>query len=322
MIQFNHARNPPKMSKSRHKGRPVNGILLLDKPKGITSNAALQVVKRLYGARKAGHTGSLDPLASGMLPICFGEATKFSQFLLESDKRYQVTAKLGIKTTTGDAEGQIVVEKSIPTFYLDTFEHLFSQFTGGMQQIPSMYSAIKQNGQPLYKLARQGLEVTREPREIQIYKIEYLSHTHNSFSCTVHCSKGTYIRTLIEDMGETLGCGAHVQELRRLTVGPYQLEQMQTLAHLDELASHQIKDVMDSYLLPVDSAIQSWPELIMSEAAIYYLTQGQPVIAPYAPTSGWVRMTRKNGGFLGVGEILDDGRVAPRRLTDTKNLPL
>lgn len=301
------------MSKSRTKGRPLDGILLLDKPKGITSNAALQIVKRRYDARKAGHTGSLDPLASGMLPICFGEATKFSQFLLESDKSYQVTAKLGIKTTTGDAEGEIVSEKPVPSITIKILEQLFAQFVGPIQQIPSMYSAIKQNGQPLYKLARQGLEVVREPREIQIYSINYLSHDLDSFSFTVHCSKGTYVRTLVEDMGEALGCGAHVQELRRLSVGPYQAAQMQTLAHLDELAANQARDTMDSYLLPVDSAIQ-WPELIMSEAAIYYLKQGQPVIAPYAPTSGWVKITRKNGGFLGVGEILDDGRVAPRRL--------
>lgn len=302
------------MSKSRTKGRPLDGILLLDKPKGITSNAALQVVKRLYNARKAGHTGSLDPLASGMLPICFGEATKFSQFLLESDKCYEVTAKLGIKTTTGDAEGEVISEKPVPNITREILEQLFLQFTGPIQQIPSMYSAIKQNGQPLYKLARQGLEVTREPRDIQIHGIHYLSHDLTSFSFTVHCSKGTYVRTLVEDMGEALGCGGHVQELRRLTVGPYQMEHMQTLAHLDELAGNQAREIMDSYLLPVDSAIQGWPELVMSEAAIYYLKQGQPVIAPYAPTSGWVRISRKNGGFLGVGEILEDGRLAPRRL--------
>jgi len=302
------------MSKPRNKGRPIDGILLLDKPKGITSNAALQIVKRFYDARKAGHTGSLDPLASGMLPICFGEATKFSQFLLEADKHYQVTAKLGIKTTTGDAEGEVLAEKPVPALTTEKLEQLFAQFTGTIQQIPSMYSAIKQNGQPLYKLARQGIEVPREAREIEIYNITYLSQTADSFSFNVHSSKGTYVRTLVEDMGETLGCGAHVQELRRLAVGPYQPAQMQPLEHLQDLAEKQIRDVMDSYLLPVDSAIHNWPELALSEAAIYYLKQGQPVIAPYAPTSGWVRITRKDGSFFGVGEILDDGRVAPRRL--------
>lgn len=301
-------RKPPK------KGRPIDGILLLDKPENITSNAALQVVKRLYDAQKAGHTGSLDPLASGMLPICFGEATKFSQFLLEADKHYQVTAKLGIKTTTGDAEGEVLTEKPVPALTTADLERLFTQFTGTIQQVPSMYSAIKQNGQPLYKLARQGIEVPREAREIQIYSITYLSHTADSFSFNVHSSKGTYVRTLVEDMGDSLGCGAHVQTLRRLAVGPYQAPQMQTLAHLQTLAEEQQANVMDGYLLPVDSAIHHWPELSLSEAAVYYLKQGQPVIAPYAPTSGWVRMIRKDGSFLGVGEILDDGRVAPRRL--------
>jgi tRNA pseudouridine55 synthase len=302
------------MRKPHKKGRPLDGILLLDKPENITSNAALQVVKRLYDAQKAGHTGSLDPLASGMLPICFGEATKFSQFLLEADKHYQVTAKLGVKTTTGDAEGEVLAEKPVPALTPADLEQLFTQFIGTIQQVPSMYSAIKQNGQPLYKLARQGIEVPREAREIQIYSITYLSQTADSFSFNVHSSKGTYVRTLVEDMGETLGCGAHVQVLRRLTVGPYQSVQMQTLAHLQTLSEEQQIHLMDSYLLPVDSAINHWPELTLSEAAVYYLKQGQPVIAPYAPTSGWVRMIRKDGSFLGVGEILDDGRVAPRRL--------
>jgi tRNA pseudouridine55 synthase len=306
------------MSKPRApKGRSINGILLLDKPKGLTSNLALQITKRLYNAEKAGHTGSLDPLASGMLPICFGEATKFSQFLLEADKRYQVTAQLGIKTTTGDTEGEVIGEKPIPHLSEEAIEKLFATFIGAIQQIPSMYSAIKQNGQPLYKLARQGIEVTREPRTIQIYSITYLSHNQDSISFAVHCSKGTYVRTLVEDMGEALGCGAHVTELRRLTVGSYQAEQMQTLSHLEELAENQAREVMDSYLLRVDSAIVHWPELPLSEAAIYYIKQGQPVIAPYAPSSGWVKITRKNGDFLGVGEILDDGRLAPRRLVQT-----
>jgi tRNA pseudouridine55 synthase len=302
------------MSKPRNKGRPIDGILLLDKPKGVSSNAALQIVKRFYDARKAGHTGSLDPLASGMLPICFGEATKFSQFLLEADKHYEVTAKLGVKTTTGDAEGEVIAEKPAPILTSDMIEKLFAQFTGTLQQIPSMYSAIKQNGQPLYKLARQGIEVAREPREIQIYKITYLSQTEDTLSFQIHSSKGTYVRTLVEDMGEILGCGAHVQVLRRSGVGCYEPAQMQTLEHLQALGEKQARDIMDSYLLPVDSAIHHWPELAISEAAIYYLKQGQPIIAPYAPTSGWVRITRKDGSFFGVGEILDDGRVAPRRL--------
>lgn len=302
------------MNKLRSKGRVIDGILLLDKPKGMTSNAALQAVKRLYDARKAGHTGSLDPLASGMLPICLGEATKFSQFLLEADKQYQVIAKLGIRTTTGDGEGDIIAQRPVPMFSQEQIDSLLKKFTGKVHQIPSMYSAIKQNGQPLYKLARQGIEVARESREIYIHNLTYLSYQEDELAIEVHCSKGTYIRTLVEDMGEALGCGAYVQELRRIGVGGYIATQMLTLPDLQMLAEQQNMMAMDTYLLPVDSAIQTWPELALSAAAIYYLKRGQPVISPYAPTSGWVRLRYQNGDFLGVGEILDDGRVAPRRL--------
>ncbi len=302
------------MNRNSSQNRPVAGILLLDKPKGITSNQALQRVKKLYRARKAGHTGSLDPLATGMLPLCFGEATKFSQFLLEADKIYEVTAKLGIKTTTGDAEGEILAEKPVPPLNKEKLDELIQSFVGRIQQIPSMYSAIKQQGQSLYKLARQGIEVERKPRDIHIYSIDYLSHDKDTFSIKVHCSKGTYVRTLIEDMGEKLGCGAHVQDLRRLGVGPYAAQKMHTLEHLEELAQHGDYTAMDACLLSTDSAIQNWPEVFLSEAAIYYLKQGQAIIIPYAPTSGWLRMKRKNGEFFGVGEILSDGKIAPRRL--------
>jgi len=302
------------VTKSRNQGRAVNGILLLDKPEGMTSNAALQTIKRLYTARKAGHTGSLDPLASGMLPICFGEATKFSQFLLEADKHYQVTASLGIKTATGDREGEIIEQKDVPVISEEILNNLCAKFLGPINQIPSMFSAIKHNGQPLYKLARQGIEVERKQRQVTIHSIKLLGHTENSFSFEVHCSKGTYVRTLVEDMGEVLGCGAHVAVLRRLGAASYQASQMKTLAQLEELAQANEKTEMDSYLLPVDSSINTWPELSVSEAAIYYLKQGQAVIAPEAPDSGWVRLKRKNGDFFGVGEILESGWVTPRRL--------
>lgn len=302
------------MNKPRNNKRFVNGILLLDKPEGMTSNAALQIVKRLFEANKAGHTGSLDPLASGMLPICFGEATKFSQFLLEADKYYRVTAKLGIRTTTGDREGEVMSQRPIPAITENLLHSLFNQFTGSIEQVPSMYSAIKHNGQPLYKLARQGIEIPRESRQVMIHELILLEAGSDYFSFEVRASKGTYIRTLVEDMGEALGCGAHVNKLRRLSAGPYQPEQMQTLAHLEQLQQTQSKELMDSYLLPVDSSIATWPLLPLSEAAIYYLKQGQPVIIPHAPTDGWVRLSHKNGGFIGVGEILKDGRVAPRRL--------
>ena len=306
------------MRKKIPQGRIIDGILLLDKPKGITSNQALQMVKNIYRARKAGHTGSLDPLATGMLPICFGEATKFSQFLLEADKQYEVTGRLGVETTTGDEEGEITAQNPVPLFTQPMLEVVFSKFLGQIQQIPSMYSAIKKNGQPLYKLARQGIEIPREPRDIHIHHIHYLSHDAESFSIAVSCSKGTYIRTLIEDIGKQLGCGAHVQALRRLSVGVYSAEKMKTLDALEKLSLEPLSEenrlIMDAHLLPVDSAIENLPEIVLSEAAIYYLSKGQPVIVPYAPTSGLVRMKRKSGGFLGVGEILEDGKVAPRRL--------
>ncbi len=301
------------MNKPRNNKRSINGILLLDKPEGMTSNAALQVVKRLYNANKAGHTGSLDPLASGMLPICFGEATKFSQFLLEADKYYQVTAKLGVKTSTGDREGETIQIRAIPVITSENLQALFTQFTGVISQIPSMYSAIKHNGQPLYKFARQGIDIPREPRQVTIYELKLIEHGPDYFSFEVRSSKGTYIRTLVEDMGEVLGCGAHVSVLRRLSAGSYQPEQMHLLSHIEALQSTE-PQVLDSYLLPVDSSISGWTQLSLSEAAIYYLKQGQPVIIPHAPTEGWVRLSHKNGGFVGVGEILKDGRVAPRRL--------
>jgi tRNA pseudouridine55 synthase len=302
------------MTRLRSNQRAIHGILLLDKPIGMTSNAALQIVKKLYNAKKAGHTGSLDPLASGMLPICFGEATKFSQYLLEADKFYRVNAKLGIKTATGDREGEILDQRPVPPLTSEQLSALFAKFTGSIEQIPSMYSALKHNGQPLYKLARQGIEVAREPRQVNIHAMHLLEQGEDYFCFDVHCSKGTYIRTLVEDMGETLGCGAHVAELRRLSAGPYQPDEMKTLPHLEELQQTAAIEQLDSYLLPVDSSLNGWPLLPLSEAAIYYLKQGQPIIVPHAPTQGWVRLSHKNGSFIGVGEILKDGRVAPRRL--------
>lgn len=302
------------MKQGRPKLRDVNGILLLDKPTGITSNAALQKVKRCYAAQKAGHTGSLDPLASGMLPLCFGEATKFSQFLLEADKVYRVIAKLGIKTATGDAEGEIIQQRDVPVLDEPTILAVLREFQGPIEQIPSMYSAIKHQGQPLYKLARQGIEIERKSRLVQIFKMDLLARDADTFTVEVHCSKGTYIRTLVEDIGERLGCGAHVIGLKRLTVGPYAADRMVSLAALEELAQRQDYKTLDSYLLPLDTTVANWQEVRLSEATAYYLRQGQPVIVPYAPAAGWVRLVANNGRFLGVGEIIDDGRVAPRRL--------
>jgi tRNA pseudouridine55 synthase len=289
----------------------MDGILLLDKPAGMTSNEVLQIIKKLYGARKAGHTGSLDPLASGMLPICLGQATKFSQFLLEADKSYRVIGKLGIKTATGDAEGEIIKECALKNISAAQINKILPKFRGEIQQIPSMYSALKHKGQPLYKLARRGVIIEREPRAVTIYKLELLGFKKDLLELEICCSKGTYIRTLIEDIGDELKCCAHVVALRRLSCGSYKEEQMVTLQQIKELATQK---TITSLLLPVESMVAEWPEVQLSEAAVYYLRQGQAIIAPYAPEEGKVRLKTKDGKFIGVGEILPDGKVAPRRL--------
>lgn len=302
--------------RGRSFGRNVHGVLLLDKPIGITSNDALQRVKQLFRARKAGHTGSLDPLASGMLPICLGEGTKFSSFLLDADKHYRVVCKLGIKTSTGDAEGEVIEERPVPALDGAMIESVLAGFRGEIEQIPPMYSALKHEGKRLYELARQGLEVERKPRPVTIYALEYQGLEGDELSIHVHCSKGTYVRTLAEDIGERLGCGAHVSVLRRQAVGPYGEEGMVTLETLEGLAKDGFA-ALDALLLPLESALGNWPELQLTEDSAFYVKQGQPVQVPKAPSSGWVRLYNKQHEFIGVGEIQDDGKVAPRRLVST-----
>lgn len=294
--------------------RNVDGILLLDKPINMTSNHVLQVVKRLFNAHKAGHTGSLDPLASGVLPICFGQATKFSQYLLEANKRYRVVGKLGIATTTGDTEGEILENKSIENISLPQIEKALSRFEGVIEQIPSMYSAIKHNGQPLYKLARQGITIDRKPRTLTIFKLELIGYEKGYLELDIICSKGTYVRTLIEDIGKELDCGAHVVSLRRLGAGVYSEQQAISLPKLEALFINGEQKAADELLLPVASIFTDWQEVCLSEAALYYLRQGQAVIVPYAPANGDVCLLTKSGQFLGIGKILDDGKVAPVRL--------
>lgn len=303
------------MSRRKRKGRAVSGVLLLDKPAGITSNKALQEVKHLFGASKAGHTGSLDPLATGMLPICLGEATKVSAFLLDADKRYRVVCRLGVMTTTGDADGEVIQTRDCATVALKDIEKLVPRFSGAISQIPPMYSAVKHKGQRLYALAREGIEVERKPRTVQIYQLLLHSLDDGLLDLEVACSKGTYVRTLVEDIGEALGCGAHVVELRRLSVGPFDGD-MVTIDQLRAAADAAEDDrfaVLDSYLLPIDSGIADWPDVHLDPDAAFYMKQGQPVLVPHAPTEGWVRIYDKSR-FLGVGEIQDDGRVAPRRM--------
>jgi tRNA pseudouridine55 synthase len=293
--------------------RRVNGILLLDKPSGMTSNAALQTVKRLYNARKAGHTGSLDPLATGLLPLCFGEATKISGFLLDADKRYRVICKLGERTTTGDAEGELLEQRPVADVTETRLRRVLEGFVGEIEQIPPMYSAVKHKGERLYKLARQGVEVEREARKVDIHSLALRDFNAPLFEIDVHCSKGTYVRTLVEDVGESLGCGAHVTALRRLAVGPFDDSQMIDMETLEATAAESMA-ALDKLLLPMESGLAQWPGVRLSGDAAFYLRQGQAVLVPQAPTEGWVRLYEGESRFLGMGEILDDGRVAPRRL--------
>ena len=302
------------MSRRRSKGRNINGVLLLDKPVGMSSNLALQIVKRLFNANKAGHTGSLDPLASGLLPICFGEATKASGFLLDADKHYQVRCKLGEKTATGDAEGEVIEHRPVEGIDATRLEAVFARFRGEIEQIPPMYSAVKHQGQRLYTLARQGVEVVREPRRIVIHALTLMGLELPYFDIDVRCTKGTYVRTLAEDIGEALGCGAHVTELRRLGVGPYDAAGMVSLDRLKELAEGEGFADLDGHICPIESALIQWPEVRLSPDAAFYLRQGQAVVVPHAPTSGWVRLYAPDQRFLGMGQILDDGRVAPKRM--------
>ncbi|VAW82832.1 tRNA pseudouridine(55) synthase, partial [hydrothermal vent metagenome] len=296
------------MGRRRVRGRDVNGILLLDKPPGITSNDALQQVKRLFFAKKAGHTGSLDPLASGVLPICMGEATKVSAFLLDADKRYEVRCQLGVKTATADAEGDVISTRPVENYSEAQIESVLEQFRGPIEQIPPMYSALKHEGQRLYKLARQGIEVERASRPVDIHALTLTARGDDWLDIFVHCSKGTYVRTLVEDIGEQLGCGAHVSALRRTAVGPYDDDKLVTLEALETL-KEQDKHAMDDLLLPIETALTQWPNVNLSADAAFYLRQGQAVLVPRAPTSGWVRLYEGEHTFLGMGEILDDGRV-------------
>lgn len=309
----------------RRKGRAINGVLLLDKPHGLSSNHALQTVKRIYFAQKAGHTGALDPLATGMLPICLGEGTKFSQFLLDTDKTYQVTAKLGIRTTTSDAGGEVVSEKEVNVSDEQLSEALDS-FRGTTKQTPSMYSALKYQGKPLYKYAREGIEVPRESRDITVFSLDLLRFEHEEVELNIHVSKGTYIRTIVDDLGELLGCGAHVSDLRRLAVGDYPVDKMVTLPQLEALLeqAHEQEitpsELLDPLLLPMQSAVEGMPAVYVDDISANFLRHGNPVQAYKAPAEGCMQVYigedehDEAAEFIGVGFINDDGQVAPKRI--------
>jgi tRNA pseudouridine55 synthase len=296
-------------------------VILVDKPTGISSNDTLQKVKRIFFAQKAGHTGALDPLATGMLPLCFGEATKFSQFLLDSDKRYRVVAKLGERTDTSDSDGEVVETRAV-NVERDQLEACIDSFRGTTDQIPSMYSALKYQGRKLYEYAREGISIPRESRKITVYSVELLRFDNNEVEMELHVSKGTYIRTIVDDLGEKLGCGAHVTYLRRTGVSNFPYERMVTIEQLQALLDQAIADevepgtVLDALLLPTDTAVQDLPEVnITAEAAVHVL-HGNPVAAEVVPAEGTlVRITVAEAAeFIGVGTIDAKGMLAPKRV--------
>ncbi len=293
----------------------MHGILLLDKPCGMSSNAALQEVKHLYDARKAGHTGSLDVPATGLLPVCLGEATKVSGYLLDARKSYRSDIKLGTTTTTGDATGDILQQRVPPSIDANTLQQALRGFVGEIEQVPPMHSAIKHQGRRLYDLAYQGMVVERKPRKVTIYSLEVIACAGERLSVQVECSKGTYIRVLAEDIGKALGCGACVSTLRRTGVGDFKLAEAKTLMQLRQLAGQGV-DALDRMLLPPDSALSGQPDVALTIDASFYLQNGQPVAVAHAPTRGLVRLYDQRQQFLGIGQVLADGRIAPRRLVN------
>jgi tRNA pseudouridine55 synthase len=297
------------------RGRDVNGVLILDKPAGMTSNDALQSVKRIFNAKKAGHTGSLDKPATGVLPICLGEATKFTSYLLNADKKYTALCKLGEMTSTGDAEGEVIASQDVPAFTKQDIDRVMERFTGEIMQVPPMHSALKHKGERLYKLAYQGIEVEREARPVNIFLLKCLDFDSPHFRIEVHCSKGTYIRTLVEDIGKSLGCGAYIKDLVRTAVGEFDADQMITPKKLTEYAEKGTEE-LDKLLFGVDSIIADMPSVTLQENVSCYLEKGQAVLVPHAPTAGMLKIYNENQDFLGVGEVLDDGRIAPRRLVN------
>lgn len=298
------------MSKKRFNRRLVNGILLLDKPLGISSNAALQAVKALFFAAKAGHTGSLDPLATGLLPICFGEATKFSQYFLDADKAYEVTAQLGVRTTTSDSEGEVVSTRDVPVLTLEEIEAACDAFRGEIQQTPSIYSALKYQGKPLYEYARQGIDVPRPTRPITIYDLKILKWESPNLTLSVSCSKGTYIRTLVDDLGEALGCGAHVTALRRTSVGGLGQDWV-TIEKLEALKAEKAFAEMDAWLLSLDDVMHCWPAMVVTAEQKLKLQQGQSFMAD--ATASTVAVYTDAQQFIGMASC-EAGIVKPIRL--------
>lgn len=294
----------------RRKGRDIHGIILLDKPPGYSSSQAVQKVRWLFTARKAGHTGSLDPFATGMLPICLGEASKTAGFMLDASKRYLATARLGQATATGDTEGDVVREMPIPDLTPAAIDAAFESFRGAIEQVPPMYSALKHQGQPLYKLARAGIEVERKARSLMIHRLELVGWENPLLVFKVHCSKGTYVRTLAEDIAAELGSCAHLQALHRLDVEPFAAADMISLEELEQAAEAGRQDAL---LQPLDAGLKAWPVVELDGEDRVRFTHGNP--APVRETHrGKVRVYARNGQILGLGEIRGDHKVHPKRL--------
>ena len=293
---------------SRPSKRNIHGILLLDKRIGVSSNRALQEVKRLFNAQKAGHTGSLDPLATGLLPVCFGEATKVSGMMLDDDKGYKVIIQLGVRTDTGDLEGEIIETRPVPAFTIIDIQVILEKFIGSISQVPPMYSALKLNGKKLYELARNGITVERKARQITIYELKLLATEQDSLELEVSCSKGTYIRSLAEDIGQVLGCGATVKELRRVQSGQFRIEQALTVETLEQFDEQQLL----ATLKPVDATLQTMPAVFLNEAQATAIKYGQ-IFELDQDLRGSVRLYDATT-FLGLGEMRLDGKLAPKKL--------
>ena len=306
------------MSRRRRGGRAITGVIVLDKPQGWTSGLAVQRVKRLFDASKVGHTGSLDQLATGVLPLCFGEATKLSGFLLNSDKTYEVRIRFGVRTDSGDAEGKAIATRSLLDFDLDEakLDKALDRFRGEFDQLPPMFSAVKREGQPLYKLARKGIEVERDTRPIQVYENRLVEFTGEECALHIECSKGTYVRTIADELGEMLGCGAHVNALRRTKAGPFGLSHCVSFDALREAKCGDDARLL-GLLRPSASMVENFPPVSLTNASLWHVRHGQPVMVPHSPSKGWVRLHEEglgDNGFVGVGEVLEDGRIAPRRM--------
>ncbi|ACR12800.1 tRNA pseudouridine(55) synthase TruB [Teredinibacter turnerae] len=309
------------MGRRRKFGRPLHGVVVIDKPAGMTSNDVVQKAKRLFFANKTGHTGALDPLATGVLPLCFGEATKFSQYLLDSDKAYKSTFCFGVSTDTADADGQTLSTTDASALTADRVRQAMTAYLGDIDQVPPMYSALKKDGQPLYKLAREGIEVEREARPVTILEYELLAFRPGVVAeadVYIACTKGTYVRTLAEDLGRDLQVGAHVAKLRRVQAGPFSESQALDLEALELERGEDRAEALDHHLLPVDAPVEALPRLDLDEHSAFYFSRGQAVINNQVYRLGdegdTVRVFDANEQFLGVAEITDDGRVAPKRL--------